>query len=74
MTPVLSSLSYQFGDKLLVAKVDADTNPATMDLLNVKGIPTMILYVRGEPIKKFVGVQPRHAIEMVISEHVIMNL
>jgi len=74
MNPILSSLSDEFGDKLLVAKVDADSNPELVEELKVKGIPTMILYVIGEPVKRIVGAQPRSALEMAIAEHVITQL
>ena len=74
MNPILGSLSDQFGEKLLVAKVDADANPTLVEELKVQGIPTMILYINGEPVKRIVGAQPRHALEMAIAEHVITEL
>lgn len=74
MNPILGSISDQFGDRLLVAKVDADQNPDVVESLGVMGIPTMLLYVNGEVVKKFVGAQPRHVLEMAIAEHVVTNL
>lgn len=74
MNPILSSLSDEFGDKLLVAKVDADTNPETVEKLNVQGIPTMVIYSNGEVITRIVGAQPRHEIQKVLAEHIIVSL
>lgn len=74
MNPILSSLSDQYGDRLLVAKVDADSNADLVEELKVQGIPTMILYVNGSPVKRIVGAQPRQALEMAIAEHVITTL
>lgn len=76
MNPVFSSLSDQYGDKLLIAKIDADTEFGTEVLKNLRvtGLPTMFLYVNGKQIKRIVGVQPRSALEKLISEHVITQL
>lgn len=72
MNPILNSLSDEFGDKLIVAKVDADTNLETVEKLNVQGIPTMVIYSNGKVIKRIVGAQPRHEIQKVLSEHIIV--
>ena len=71
MNPILNSVSDEFGDKLLVAKVDADSNPELVEELKVQGIPTMILYVNGSLVKRIVGAQPRSVIQMAVAEHVI---
>ena len=74
MNPILNSVSDEFGDKLLVAKVDADSNPELVEELKVQGIPTMILYVNGSFVKRIVGAQPRSVIQMAVAEHVITQL
>ena len=72
MNPVLSALSDQLGEQLLVAKVDADANPELVEELNVQGIPTMILYVDGAPVERIVGARPRMAIESIIYKHLVL--
>jgi thioredoxin 1 len=72
MNPVLSALSDQLGEQLLVAKVDADDNPELVEELKVQGIPTMIFYVDGEIVEKVVGARPRMAIESIIYKHLVV--
>ena len=73
MNPVLSALSDQLGEQILVAKVDADSNPELVEELKVQGIPTMILYVDGVPVETIVGARPRMAIESIISKHLVVT-
>jgi thioredoxin 1 len=72
MNPVLSALSDQLGEQILVAKVDADANPSLVEELKVQGIPTMILYVDGVPVETIVGARPRMAIESIIFKHLVV--
>jgi thioredoxin 1 len=72
----MSSLSNQYGDKLLVAKIDAETEYGSdfVNELKIMGIPTMFLYVDGQQVKKIIGAQTRSALERVIAEYVITQL
>ena len=40
-----------------VAKVDVDAMPGLAQELGVRGVPSLFLYVDGEPVKRLVGVQ-----------------
>ncbi len=72
----MSSLSDQYGDKLLIAKIDAETEYGSdfVNELKIMGIPTMFLYVNGQQVKKIIGAQTRSALERVIAEYVITEL
>ena len=49
-------------DKLTVAKLDIDANPATARDYQVMSIPTMIVFQDGKPVKQIVGAKPKAAL------------
>jgi thioredoxin-like negative regulator of GroEL len=71
MAPVFDRLSERLGAKLVIAKVDADANPALVEELKVQGVPTIIFYVDGVSEKRIIGAQPRMAIEQLIDTYFV---
>ena len=49
-------------DKITVAKLDIDANPATARDYQVMSIPTMIVFQGGKPVKQIVGAKPKAAL------------
>ena len=50
MAPVLDQLKNDFGTKVRVIKIDVDRNPAIADKFKIRGVPTFILFKKGEVI------------------------
>ncbi len=48
MHPILKSLKKKFGDNLKILKINLDNNKALSNKFNVKGVPTYILFQKGE--------------------------
>ena len=46
-------------DKLTIAKLNVDENPATAAQYGVISIPTMNVYVNGQVVKQIVGAKPK---------------
>ena len=59
IAPALDDLAADLGDKVTVAKVNIDENPATPQKYNVRGIPTLILFKDGQPASTKVGSLPK---------------
>ncbi|HVE48456.1 MAG TPA: thioredoxin TrxA [Casimicrobiaceae bacterium] len=57
--PVLDEAARDYKDKLTVAKLDIDNNPATPGKYGIRGIPTLILYKNGEAAAQKVGAMSR---------------
>lgn len=68
IAPVLDEIASEHGDKLTVAKLDADNNPNTMRDYQVMSIPTLILFSGGQPVKQIVGAKPKQALLSDLSD------
>ena len=53
--PVLDDVAKTYEEKLTVAKLDIDANPATPGKYGIRGIPTVILYKAGQVHAQKVG-------------------
>jgi thioredoxin 1 len=55
VAPILDEIASEQAGKLTIAKLDVDANPDATMRYGVMSIPTLILFVDGEPKKKIVG-------------------
>ncbi|UNX54957.1 thioredoxin [Georgenia sp. TF02-10] len=68
MAPIVDELAAQYGEKMKFTKLDADTNPATVQKYGIVSIPTFNVYVGGELVKSIVGGQPKQAFAAQLQE------
>ncbi|AQA21059.1 thioredoxin 1 [Rhodococcus sp. PvR044] len=68
VAPVLEEIAGEHGDKLTVAKLDIDANPAAARDFQVMSIPTMILFQGGKPVKQIVGAKGKAALLKDLSD------
>jgi thioredoxin 1 len=59
VAPVLDEIAGENADKITVAKLDIDANPATARDYQVMSIPTMIVFQDGKPVKQMVGARSK---------------
>ena len=62
VAPVLDEIAGENKDKVTIAKLDIDANPATARDYQVMSIPTMIVFQDGKPVKQIVGAKPKAAL------------
>lgn len=48
MSPVISDVAKKMKGKATVIKIDVDKNPQLSNSLNIRGVPTFIIYHKGE--------------------------
>lgn len=48
MSPILQELKSRLGPRVSILKVDVDKNPRAAQVYNVQGVPTLILFHKGE--------------------------
>jgi thioredoxin len=63
LAPTIDALAQAYAGRVVVAKLDVDANPRTAARYEVRGIPTLLVFNRGQVVDRLVGVQPRSAIE-----------
>jgi thioredoxin 1 len=48
-------IASEHGEKVLVAKVDVDNNPALSNRFGIRNIPTLLIFKSGEVKERIVG-------------------
>ncbi|MFD1934631.1 MULTISPECIES: thioredoxin [Nonomuraea] len=61
VAPVLDQIQAEHG--LTIGKLNTDENPEIMTRYGVMGIPTLLLFENGEPVKQVVGAKPKRMLE-----------
>ena len=59
VAPVLDEIAGERADELSIVKLNYDENPAIGQRYGVMGLPTMLLFRDGEPVRSFVGAKPK---------------
>jgi len=58
MHPILDSLKKDMGEKITILKIDVDKNPAIAEQFKIRGVPTFILFQKGEVLWRESGAFP----------------
>lgn len=69
MSPILSELKQRIGDDANVIKIDVDKNPKVAAAYQVRGVPTLILFKKGEIRWRQSGVVPANELQRLINEN-----
>ena len=69
VAPVLEEIAGEHAEKLTIAKLNIDENPKTAQAYRVMSIPTMTVYVSGQPVKSIIGAKPKAAILKDLAEY-----
>lgn len=67
MAPIVEEIAKEYEGKLIVGKLDVDANQQTAIKYNVMGIPTLLIFKGGQPIKQMVGYQDKGTIQTQIN-------
>jgi len=60
--PMLEDISKKYMDKCVITKINIDKNPNVTNKYNIKGLPTIISFVRGQEIERKTSSQTEVAI------------
>ncbi len=63
IAPILDAMAEEYGDQVVIAKVNTDENPSYAMQYGVQGIPTMLFIKNGDVVNKMVGAAPKPKIQ-----------
>jgi len=66
IAPVLETLAQEYAGRLLVFKLDTSTQQMSAARFQIRGVPTLLFFKRGQLIDQVVGAVPRSEIEQRI--------
>jgi thioredoxin 1 len=69
IAPVVESIAEEYTGKIKVGKVNVDENNSVSIKYGIKGIPTLLLFNKGEIKEQVVGVTTKEAISRMIEQH-----
>lgn len=67
--PVLNELAQEFGEDLVIARVDVDEEEELAARYDIVSIPALLLFRGGEIVEKHVGAAPREVLAEMVRRH-----
>lgn len=68
MGPVIDTVAGEYEGKVTVLKMNVDENPVTPAKYGVRGIPTLLLFNKGEVVDRIVGAQPKGSVDVLLKK------
>lgn len=69
LLPILDELSDEYGERLAVLQVDCEESPVTAGGFGILSMPTVIVFHKGEPVEKLVGLRPKNVYENILAKY-----
>ena len=69
MHPVLEELHDKVGEKARIIKIDIDKNQELSAIYNVRSVPTLMIFQKGELKWRASGVQPIQLLEQELEKY-----
>ena len=69
LDPIVEELAEEWVGKIKVFKLDVDSNVNTTMNYGVMGVPSLILFINGEPVERMTGLVPKKRILEVVEPH-----
>jgi len=70
MEPVLNKLAAE-NDSIVVGKLNVDENPTTATKFDILSIPTLLVFVDGQVVKKLVGAMAPQRLSDALAEWLV---
>ena len=68
IAPILEEIATQYSDKIIIGKVDIDTEQKTAAHYEVTSVPTLILFKDGKEVNRLIGLRDSQSIKEFIDE------
>lgn len=70
-SPVLQELAREESGRIRVIKIDVDKNPLIARRYQIQGVPTLMLFRKGQVLWRQSGVTPKQVLRKVLEEFLI---
>jgi len=70
MAPILKEVKQSVGDGVTILKLDVDKNPQVANTFQIQGVPTLILFHKGEIKWRQSGVVPAPQLQQLLQKFV----
>jgi putative thioredoxin len=71
LTPVLEKLESDYQGRLQIAKINTDEQRNLAEANGIRSLPTLRLYLNGEPVDEILGAQPETVLRELIEKHLV---
>jgi thioredoxin 1 len=69
LDPIVEELAAEWDGKVKVVKLDIDVNNDTTMRFGIMSVPTLLLFVQGEPVGRLTGYMPKNRILSKLEGH-----
>lgn len=69
MAPILDQVKNEVGDNASIIKIDVDRNQQIAQSLQIRGVPTLILYKNGKQLWRQSGVVQKEMLVNLLNQH-----
>ena len=69
MSPILSEVKGMVGEKATIIKIDVDKNSSLATSYNIKGVPTLMIFKKGELKWRQSGVVPANDLKQLLEQN-----
>ncbi|MBN2092766.1 thioredoxin [candidate division KSB1 bacterium] len=69
LSPTIEKIASELKGRLLTVKVNVDQKPHVANQYNIRSIPTVMLFHRGQGIMRMMGAQPYEVLKAEILKH-----
>ena len=69
LAPVIEKLGEEYGEKVLIAKVDVDAEPELARRFGIMSIPTVVFLKNGREFERKVGLMAPEAFSKILDEN-----
>ena len=70
LDPVVRQLAQDWDGRVKVVKLDIDENQNLTMQYQVMGVPTLMLFVKGQPVQRVSGYQPKERLAAKFRDHI----
>jgi thioredoxin 1 len=71
LSPILKQVKDNLGERITIIKIDVDKNQELASRIQVRGVPTMMLYQNGKQLWRQSGVLSKEEILKIVLEKII---